>query len=232
GAARCIGRPRLKGLDPLLYLKIPRDVSNQVFQHREGFHRLNRYRFFQRELAQSRHTHEPWHAIDFRRTRTALARFAVPSTRKVISLRGLNLIHGIQHNHTFRNFVGVIAKFTFLRITSPDSKRRCRHLEFPISVSFAARVPSLLAHLSCRQNNCCSNKPFWQFPPPPSARLLDRWQTQSRAYLCPCAEVDHQSVHWPVRLHRLRCSQRRASLLLRTRRGFEHQQVPQFCRRR
>ena len=67
-------------------------------------------RFFERQIAQSRHAHQFRHAVDFRRTRAAFARFAVPAAGEVVRLRRLNVIHRIEHDHSLGNAGRVIAE--------------------------------------------------------------------------------------------------------------------------
>jgi hypothetical protein len=64
-AIGCIGRTRRKRFDPFLYLKIPRHVCHQIFDNRESFHRLNRYRSFQWQIAHPRHAHQFRHSVYF-----------------------------------------------------------------------------------------------------------------------------------------------------------------------
>src|SRR4030095_13004788 len=128
----------------------------------------------QRQIAHPRHAHELRHPVYLRRTRAAFARLAVPATGKIISLGALDVMHAIEHNHALGYFGSVFAKFAAVRIAAPDFESCLWHFEFLISISFLATVLSLSTHRLCRQNNCCSNMPFWQFPRPLYARLSDR----------------------------------------------------------
>lgn len=70
-APRAVGSIRsagLKRLDFLLNAEIPGNVRHQVLHQRKGFHRFNRNRLFQRQLAQARHAHKFRHPVNFRRT--------------------------------------------------------------------------------------------------------------------------------------------------------------------
>ena len=101
GAVRRVGRARLELLDPLLDAEVPRDVGDQVLDRRERAHRLDGDRLVQVQLAQPRHAHQPRLAVDLRRARAALAGLAVPAHREVGRLLGLDLVHGVEHDHAF-----------------------------------------------------------------------------------------------------------------------------------
>jgi len=51
GAIRRVGRSRLERLDLFLYTKVPRNIRDQIFDNGKGFHRLDRHRSVQRQLA-------------------------------------------------------------------------------------------------------------------------------------------------------------------------------------
>src|SRR5439155_1879164 len=57
----------------------------------------------------------------------ALPCLAVPSTCKVVGLRRLNFIYGIEHDHAFGNLGSVIVELATLRITAPDFEGGCFH---------------------------------------------------------------------------------------------------------
>src|SRR5258708_17982289 len=65
--------------------------------------------------------------MDFRRTGTALAGFAVPSASEIIGLVGLNLMNGVEHNHSLGNFRGVAHEVSALRVATPDFEDRRFH---------------------------------------------------------------------------------------------------------
>ena len=106
-----IGRSRLKRFDFFLNAKVPRDVCDQVFQNWKRFHRLDCHRFVQRKLAESRHTHQFWHPIDFRRAGAALASLAIPAAGKVLACVALNMMNRVEYNHSLGNLGRVITKF-------------------------------------------------------------------------------------------------------------------------
>src|SRR6201995_2231196 len=73
GAVGSVGWPRLEFFNFLLHAKIPRDVSDQIPDAGESPHRLDGDRLVDRNRVQPGHAHKLRHAIDFSRTRTALA---------------------------------------------------------------------------------------------------------------------------------------------------------------
>src|SRR5207249_5825766 len=101
--------------------------GDQILEHWKRFHRLNRYRFFQRKLAEPRHTHQFRDAVDLRRTRTALARLAVPSTCKIVGLRCLDLIHGIEYDHSLGYLCRIVSEFAAAVVATPDFENGCAH---------------------------------------------------------------------------------------------------------
>ena len=48
------------------------------------------------------------HAVDFRRAGAALAGLAIPAAGEVVGLRRLDLVDGVEHDHAFGDFRGVI----------------------------------------------------------------------------------------------------------------------------
>src|SRR5438132_355826 len=135
-----IGWTWLEFLDFFLHPKIPGNVRDQIFHDRKRFHRLDRDRSVERQFAHSRHAHQFRHTVDFRRTRSALPRLAVPSTCKVVGLRRLNLIYGIEHDHAFGNLGSVIAELAALRVAAPDfEKGRLRSAHV---LSWSSDMPS------------------------------------------------------------------------------------------
>jgi hypothetical protein len=120
-----VRRTRLERFDFLFYSKIPGDIGDQILKQRERFNRLNRYRPIERQIAQAGHAHQFWQPVYFRRARTALARFAVPSTGQIVRLGSLNLMDGVQHHHTFGTFGRVILKSARVSITAPDFENSC-----------------------------------------------------------------------------------------------------------
>jgi len=111
---------RLEFPDLFLYPEIPRYVRDQIFDHRKSLHRLDGDWFIDRQIAQPRHAHQFGHSVNFRRTRTALARFTIPSAGEIVGLRGLNVIDRIEHDHPLGNAGRVITEFASPRIATPD----------------------------------------------------------------------------------------------------------------
>jgi hypothetical protein len=127
-APRSIGRirwARFESLDLFLHPKIPGHVRDQILCDRESFHRFDRYRFVQRQIAHACHAHELGHPVYFRRARAALACFAIPSAGEIVRLRALDVVHGIEHDHAFGDFRRVIAELSAARIAAPDFENGC-----------------------------------------------------------------------------------------------------------
>ncbi len=109
-----------RGLNFLIFFFTRKFHETSVIKsrmQRKRPHRLDGDRLVERDRVQSRHAHQLRHAIDFRRTGTALAGFAIPSAGQIIGLLRLNLVHGVEHHHPLGNFRG---KFRQIR-------RRLRH---------------------------------------------------------------------------------------------------------
>src|SRR6185503_6748703 len=86
---------------------------------------------FERKLTEPRHAHQLRHAVDFSRTRAALARFAVPSQREVVSLIRLDSANGVKHNHARRCFDCVVDELAFSGASAPNTE--CGLWHQPIS---------------------------------------------------------------------------------------------------
>ena len=122
-SVRRVRRPRRERLDTQLCAKIPRHVGHEIPDGRKGSHWLDRDRLGKVELIQASHAHQPRMAVDFGRTRAALAGFAVPSHGEIVGLRGLNLVDRVEHDHAVGYGRRVVFKPPALAIAAPDSKR-------------------------------------------------------------------------------------------------------------
>ena len=89
----------LKRLMLFFASKVPRDVGDQIPDQRKRAHRLERDRLRQIELVQPGHAHQPRVAVHFGRAGSALAGLAVPADGEVVRLLGLDLMHGVEHDH-------------------------------------------------------------------------------------------------------------------------------------
>jgi hypothetical protein len=105
-------------------------IGDQIFHHRKRFHRLDRDRLIEREVAHPRHAEEPRQAVDLRRTRTALAGFAVPAAGKIVRLLRLNVMHRVENDHAFGDFGGVVTKFPARGVAAPDFEGSRAHRRF------------------------------------------------------------------------------------------------------
>ncbi len=99
GAVFGVGRARLEFLDAFFDLVIPGNIGHQIAHRRKGSHRLDRDRLVHRQSVEPGHAHQFRHAVDLRRARAAFARFAVPAAGEIAGLFGLDLMHGIEHDH-------------------------------------------------------------------------------------------------------------------------------------
>jgi len=75
------------------------------------------------------HAHELRHPVHFGGARPAFACLAVPSAGEIRRLRPLDLVHSIEHDHAFRYFGRIIAKFTTLCVAAPDFENGRFHCE-------------------------------------------------------------------------------------------------------
>lgn len=87
-------------------------------------HRLDGHRLVKRNCIEPRHAHQFRHTIDLCRTRTALARFAIPTASQIRRRLRLYLMHRIKHDHSFRN-LGLIVNH-FRSLASAASNTKCR----------------------------------------------------------------------------------------------------------
>jgi hypothetical protein len=120
GAIRGVGRAGLELLYSLFDAVVYRDISDQVADYRERFHRLQCDRFPLRHVAHARHAHKLRHPVDFRRTGSAFPRLAIPSHGKVGRVMCLNLMDGVQHNHPFRDFSFVFPEILVVGAPYPE----------------------------------------------------------------------------------------------------------------
>lgn len=133
-APRAIGgirRPRAEGSNPLFHLVVPGNIRDEVLHMGEGLHRFDDDRFAGGKVAEPGHAHEPRHAVDLGGAGPAFARFAIPAAGQVRRLRRLNLVDGIQNDHPFPDFHGIIPELALPPFSAPDAKQRLRHQTIP-----------------------------------------------------------------------------------------------------
>jgi hypothetical protein len=75
--------PRLEGWDLLIDPEIPGDVSHQILDDRERFHRKDGDGLIKRKSVHARFASEPWTTVHFGRAGAAFACLAVPSNSEV-----------------------------------------------------------------------------------------------------------------------------------------------------
>ena len=137
-APRPIRRVRLARLefrDLLFYAIVPGDVGHQIFDAREGVHRLDGHRLIERDLAQPRHAHQSRLAVDFRRARPAFSGLAVPAHRQIVRLRGLDAMHHVQHHHAGFDLGRVVDEL------SAVAYRRARFGTSRVAITCSPRSP-------------------------------------------------------------------------------------------
>src|SRR5258708_2859448 len=137
GAVGRVGRTRFELLDPLLDREVPGDVGDQVLDGRERLHRRDRHRPLERKIAQPRHAHQTWKAVDLRRARAALARLAVPAHGQIPGLFRLDAVEGVEHRHALRHLGGVVAEGAAPCVAAPDGEGRLHLISSMICFSAA-----------------------------------------------------------------------------------------------
>ena len=119
---------------------------------RERLHRLDGDRLREVERVEPRHAHQLRHAVDLGRARAALPRLAVPPHGQVAGLLGLDLVHGVEHDHALADLGRVVAKRALRLVAAPDAEGSLRHV-FSLSllaVSCSNAVRCWLCSLSTR----------------------------------------------------------------------------------
>src|SRR6185437_108765 len=118
----CIRRARRELSDALLLSKVRGDVGNQITHERKCAHRLDGYRLLEIELIQARHAHEARHSVDLGGARPALTRLAVPAHRQIVRALGLNLMDGVQHDHSIGYRSSVLLEMPGRAVAAPYLK--------------------------------------------------------------------------------------------------------------
>jgi hypothetical protein len=86
-----------------------------------------------REGVHTGHAHQSRFAVDFGGTRTAFTGFAIPATGQVGCLRGLDLMHHIQHDHAFADLGLIFPELSTAFVTTPDTKNCRSHVNNSLS---------------------------------------------------------------------------------------------------
>lgn len=120
GSIGSIRWPRLELSDLFLYGIINRNIRDEVPDGWKCFHWLDGHGFIRRQIAHACHTHQPRAAVDLRRTGTTFSSLAIPAYSQVVSRFGLDLMDGVQDNHSFGNISDILAEFAAGGSGTPD----------------------------------------------------------------------------------------------------------------
>src|SRR5437773_2681161 len=110
----------LESRNLLVDLVIPRNICDQVFDHRERLHRQNSDGLVLRKGIHACFAGESRSPVDFRRTRAALAGLAIPADSEVWSLVLLNVMKCVEHDHARRHWNLVISGLAAFAIAAED----------------------------------------------------------------------------------------------------------------
>src|SRR5260370_41861700 len=92
-----------EGWDLFVHAVVERDVSHQVFDDGERFHRSNGDGFVQGERIHAGLAGKSRFAVDLGGARPTLAGFAVPADGQIGSLMRLHVMQSIKHDHARRD---------------------------------------------------------------------------------------------------------------------------------
>src|SRR4051812_45267192 len=135
-----VRRARREAADTLLRAKIRRDVGYQILERRKSPHGLDSYRLVHVQLTQARHAHQPGHTIYLRRTRPALSCLSIPSHPPIGCRFRLDLVDGIEDDHTLPNPGGINLQLSRASIPPPHPESRRTRLRSGAGVA-ALRGP-------------------------------------------------------------------------------------------
>src|SRR5579872_7001223 len=142
-------------------LVIPGNVGHQIFDHWKCFDRTHRDRLMRRQRIHARFAGQPRPAIHFRRTRTALPRFAIPAHREILGEMPLNVVERIENDHARRDRHGVVHRLAAVLVSAKHIQDRFGHLVALLFDSLshinsrARRSARRLAHLPPSSASTC-----------------------------------------------------------------------------
>jgi hypothetical protein len=110
-------------------LVVPGYVGYQISDDWKTLHRLDSNGFIYWQSIHAGLARQSGTAIDFCRTRAALACFAVPPDRKVRRQVSLNVMKRIEHNHTRRDRYFVLNQLTASAVTAKNFECCVRHCQ-------------------------------------------------------------------------------------------------------
>src|SRR5688500_2553971 len=120
GSVRSIRRPRFELPDLFFYGIVNGNICDQVPDRGKCFHRLNGDGFIRRHITTPCPTHQPAATVYLRRTGPALSGLAIPAYSQVVSRFGLDLMDGVQDNHSLGNISGILLEFAAGGSRTPD----------------------------------------------------------------------------------------------------------------
>src|SRR6185503_19552433 len=146
---------RLKRGDALVDLVIPRHVRDKVLDHGKRAHRRDGDRLVRRVVGHAGHAHQLRLAVDLRRARAALPRFAVPAHREIGCLLGLDHVHRVEHHRAFAERDLIFLQFA-ARARAPEQSQ---------SAKIRHHLPSLIrAMRSAGIGGCASRRTVMRAP--------------------------------------------------------------------
>src|SRR5207247_945880 len=106
---------------------VPRDIGNQIFDHRKCMHRFDGYRRIHRQSVEAGLAGKPGPTINLGRARATFACFAVPADGEIRRLMRLNVVQSIEHYHPRRERYPVLNEFSTFSIAAKDLECCVRH---------------------------------------------------------------------------------------------------------
>src|ERR1700730_4904679 len=111
---------RTERRDLLIYLIVPRNIGDEILQDRERLHGEDFDRLIQWQRVPPGLTHQPRAAIHFGRARAALRGFAIPAHCQIGREVSLNIVDGVEHNHSRGHGNAILLGFPALTVSSED----------------------------------------------------------------------------------------------------------------
>jgi hypothetical protein len=118
---------RLERWDFLVHLVIPGNVRHQILNHGKCFHGEDGDGLVLRKSIHASFAGEAGAAVHLRRTGAALPCLAVPAHRKVGSLMLLDVMQGVEHNHSSGHGYAVLYRLSSLTRAAEDSQDSLSH---------------------------------------------------------------------------------------------------------
>src|SRR5579871_285357 len=115
--------PRLKRWNLPINLEIPRNIRNQILDHRKRLHRKDVDGLIKRKRVHPSLASEPRTAVDLSRARATLSRLAIPPHSKIRSLMCLNPMQRIKHHHTRNERHTIVGRRSTILVASEDPQR-------------------------------------------------------------------------------------------------------------